>query len=182
MPLSSDEAAETLRDIDRTERRSANAYGYRAGAPHLILWGVIWAIGYGINDFRPQWSAAWIPLVIAGTIGSFWIGAHTRPENAKYDWRFTATLAAVIAFVSALFAIMPPHTDIQTAAFFPVLVSLFYMLMGIWTKGARIFVLGVAVGALTMVAYFKAPQQFSLWMAAVGGGGLILGGLWLRTG
>ncbi|MGD0189560.1 MAG: hypothetical protein ABSD74_02345 [Rhizomicrobium sp.] len=182
MPLSSNEAAQTLRDISRTEQRSANAHGYRAGSPHLIVWGVIWAIGYSVNYFRPGWSIAWIPLVILGTIASFIIGARTRPESSTMrDWRYAATLVAAILFISALLTVLPPKSDLQIAAFFPILVALFYTLIGIWTKGVRMILLGLAIGALAMIVFFKAPETFALWMAGVGGGGLILGGVWLRS-
>ena len=42
-------------------------------------------------------------------------------------------------------------------------------------------VLGVALTALTVLGFFWVPQYFALWMAVVGGVGLILGGVWLRT-
>jgi hypothetical protein len=182
MPLSSNEAAETLRDISRTERRSANAYGYGSASPHLILWGLIWAAGYGIIYVRPQWSAAWLPLIVVGSLGSFWIGWRSKPAAAsKTDWRYGATFVAVVLFISSLFAVLPPHTDRQAGAFFPILVALFYALIGIWTRGYRMIVLGLAVAALTLFGFFELPAQFALWMAVVGGGGLMLGGVWLRN-
>jgi hypothetical protein len=182
MPLSSNEAAETLRDISKTERRSANAYGYGSASPHLILWGLIWAVGYGAIYLRPQWGAVWLPLIVVGSLGSFWIGWRSKPVTASNaDWRFGATFVAVVLFISALFAVLPPHTDKQAGAFFPILVALFYALIGIWTNGYRMIVLGLAVGALTLFGFFELPAQFSLWMAGVGGGGLVLGGIWLRS-
>lgn len=42
MPLSRNEAADALRDIAQTERRSSSAYGYKETAPFMFLWGVIW--------------------------------------------------------------------------------------------------------------------------------------------
>jgi len=45
----------------------------------------------------------------------------------------------------------------------------------------RLLVTGIGVYVLTLAGYFLLPQIFQLWMAAVGGGGLIIGGLWLRT-
>jgi hypothetical protein len=182
MPLSSNEAAQALRDIARTERRSANAYGYRATAPHLILWGVIWLAGYGTGYVKPEWANVWLPLVIAGSIASFWIGWRMRPVTmSRYDWRYIATFVAILLFVFSFLSIIPPHTDNQAAAFFPLLVSLFYGLVGIWTRGMRMLLLGTAVLGLTVFGFFMLPAQFVLWMAVVGGGSLILGGVWLRS-
>jgi hypothetical protein len=182
MPLSSNEAAETLRDIDKTERRSANAYGYKSASPHLILWGFIWLVGYGAGYVKPGWANVWIPLVVLGSLASFWIGWRMKPANAtRTDWRYGATFGAILAFVSAFLSVMPPHTGNQAAAFFPLLVALFYGLIGIWSRGTRMLLLGAAVLALTVFGYFVLPVQFALWMALVGGGSLILGGLWLRS-
>ncbi len=77
---------------------------------------------------------------------------------------------------------LPPlKTDAQFGAFFPILVGLYYALIGIWTRGVRMIVLSVALGVLTLFGFFHIQHDFELWMAGVGGGGLILGGLWLRS-
>lgn len=188
MPLTSTEAADALRDINRTARRSANAYGYNVAAPHLMLWGVIWAIGYGFTALNPQagqhsWLAwAWPALSLAGVAGSFYMGWRMRAAAASgFDWRTLSTFVAVFAFIIALFNVVPPSSNAQIGAFFPLLASLFYALVGIWTRGARLIVLGIVVAALTLFAYFTEPAHFAEIMAVVGGGGLILGGFWLRS-
>ena len=53
--------------------------------------------------------------------------------------------------------------------------------IGLWTRGWRMLPLGLALIALTTLGYFMLPNHFLYWMAGVGGGGLILGGLWLRS-
>ena len=40
--------------------------------------------------------------------------------------------------------------------------------------------IGAAVIALTLIGYLWAGPWFELWMAFVNGGGLLLGGLWMR--
>lgn len=182
MPITHAEAQEALRDISRTGRASAVTYGYRQASPHLIVWGLIWAIGYGVCYFRPQYSVVWLPLVSLGVIASIWFGWQSRsPGEQGYDWRYATTSLAVFAFIFALFAVMPPRTDAQISAFFPLLVSLFYAIVGIWARGTRVLVTGVVVAVLTLVGYFQLPHYFTLWMAVVGGGALILGGIWLRS-
>jgi hypothetical protein len=50
---------------------------------------------------------------------------------------------------------------------------------GFWF--GRVFVvIGMSVIALTLLGYFLAGPWFTLWMAVVNGGGLLLGGLWMR--
>jgi hypothetical protein len=182
MPITHAEAQEALRDISRTGHASATTYGYRHASPHLIVWGIIWALGYGICWFRPQCGIVWPALVLIGIAASTYIGWQSKPAGAReYDWRYASTALAVFAFIAAQFAVMPPRTDAQVSAFFPILVALFYAIVGIWTRGARMLVAGVVVAALTLAGYFLLPQYFALWMAVVGGGALILGGIWLRS-
>jgi hypothetical protein len=182
VPLSPQEAANALEDISRTEQRSSTAYGYSQASPHLILWGFVWLVGYGAMAAHVTWPYLWLVLSAAGTVGSFWIGARMkRTRGGHADWRAAATFVAIVLFVTAVFVILPPHSDIQFGAFFPVLVALFYVLVGIWARAPRMIVTGVALAALTMFGFFELRAHFELWMAIVGGGGLILGGLWLRS-
>ena len=181
MPLTHIEAQEALRDIQRTGRASAASYGYQHGSPHLFIWGIVWILGYGLQYLRPQFGATWPVLVVAGSIASFWVGWKSRPAESKgYDWRFAQTALAGFLFILAIFVVMPPRTGLQAGAFFPILIALLYSLVGIWTGGARMLVAGIVLAALTLGGYFLLPQYFMPWMAVVGGGGLILGGFWLR--
>lgn len=182
MPLTHIEAQEALRDIQRTSRASATALGYQHASPHLILWGLIWAAGYSLTYTRPQYGAAWPVLVIAGTLASFWLGWRSKPAASKgYDWRYPATALAVFLFIAAVFAVMPPRSVAQLCAFFPILVALFYSLLGIWLRAPRMLAAAIGVAALTLAGFFLLAPYFLLWMAVVGGGALILGGIWLRS-
>ena len=180
--LSPTEAQDVLHSISQAERGSAKFYRYRHAAPHLLVWGAIWAVGYGLTYAKPQWGGGWLALVLVGALASFWIGRNSKPAgSASYDWRSASTALAILAFIAAIFAIMPPRTVAQLSAFFPILVAVFYALIGIWTRGARLVAAGVVIAALTLVGYFLLAQYFLLWMAIVGGGALTLGGLWLRS-
>lgn len=46
--ITREEAGESLRDIEAVRERSALAHGYRTASPHLLVWGVIWGLGYGL--------------------------------------------------------------------------------------------------------------------------------------
>jgi hypothetical protein len=182
MPVSRDEAADALRNISTTEDSSARAYRYAAAAPHLILWGVIWFAGYGVSYLDARWSAAWIPLAVAGAVGSGVIGARTGAASQRRNWRQSAAivLAILVAFY-AFVAVMPPLAAANVGAFLPILIAFGYALLGIQQRAPRFLVTGVALTALTLVGFFWLREYFPLWMAIVGGGGLVLGGLWLRT-
>ena len=186
MAIPTHEAAEALRDIERAQRHSALAYSYARFSPHLFLWGVIWIVGYATTYFRPGASLIWAALVPIGLIGSGWLGVRGGSKSAGSragaapGWRYAGTAIAIFLFIAALFAILPPKSGDQLGAVIPILVALFYALIGLWTDGTRIAVLGFSLDALTVAGFFWLPQYFLLWMAAVGGGALILGGFWLR--
>ena len=175
------EAATALQEIANTEKQSQKAYHYQQASPHLVLWGVIWMIGYAVTYVRPRWYPLWDVLVVIGMAGSFFISFHGRAKDSHstFGWRYAATFVVVLLFIAALFAILPP-APLQIDAFFPLLIALWYALMGIWTRATRIAVLGFALGLLTVGGYFWLQHYFPLWMAGVGGGALILGGFWLR--
>ena len=51
---------------------------------------------------------------------------------------------------------------------------------GLWF-GPAFVAIGLGITALTLIGYFFVTgAAFHLWMAVVNGGGLILGGLWMR--
>jgi hypothetical protein len=77
---------------------------------------------------------------------------------------------------------MPPLARLprELGAFWPIYFMLFYCLAGLWFGRAFISI-GLGITALILIGYFfVGGAAFLLWMAAVNGGGLILGGLWMR--
>jgi hypothetical protein len=181
MSLSSKEAAETLSDVEQAARRSARAFGYSKAAPHLIMWGVIWVIGYSATDLRPADAGLiWLALVVAGCTIGFLLGRSDSSAGAKYSWRFLGIAAILCLFIGATYTLMWPVSGSQTGAFIPLLFGTIYAGVGLWL-GMRFLITGVAMIVLTLGGYFYLHEHFLLWQAFVGGGGLILAGIWFRT-
>jgi hypothetical protein len=152
--------------------------GYRKGAPHLFIWGVAWAIGYGSTYLAPARAGwIWAVVVVIGTIGSVVVLIRTR--DGASGWRYGAAMATLYAFVIATFALMGPVNGRQTAAFIPLVVATSYVLGGLWW-GIRFVVAGIVLAALTLGGFFLLAEHFLLWMAVVGSATLLLGGWWLR--
>lgn len=179
MSLSRDEAQSALRDISKTEQRSISAYGYKSGAPFVILWGVLWFIGYGGTDLFPAYSSLlWIGVMIVGTVACTIIGIR-MPGKGKFDWRIFGSWLASIGFISAVFGIIGHVTGNQMGAIIPLFIAWAYVIMGFWL-GARFAIAGLVLAGLTLGGFYFLPEHFCLWMAFVGGGTLVLTGLWLR--
>jgi hypothetical protein len=57
---------------------------------------------------------------------------------------------------------------------------LFYAIAGMWFGHAFVLI-ALGISALTLIGYFYVGgAAFLLWMAFVNGGGLLLGGFWMR--
>ena len=184
MSLSPAEAQSALKDIEKTENRTAASQHARASAPYLIMWGIIWAIGYTFTALAPQLSWIWAALIAGGIIGSMilsWRQSRAMAQGREFGWRYFASFGALGAFLFVLLSIVQPLDYNQVSAVFPLVIGIFYCFIGIWTKGWRMLPLGLALLGLTALGYFAFHPYFIYWMAGVGGGGLIVGGLWLRT-
>jgi hypothetical protein len=176
MALSPDDAAAALRDIDVAQARSHRLRGYQNGAPHFFIWGIVWFVGYGLTDIFGRANAIWAVLVPIGVIAGI---VANRGAPGAASWRYAATALAIFAFLFATFAVMWPISGRQISAFIPLVIALFYVVGGIWA-GPRYVIAGMAVAVLTLAGYFFIGAHFLAWMAIVGGGALILAGLWLR--
>jgi hypothetical protein len=196
MSLSPDQATSLLHDVAAVESRSHRVFAYREASPHLVLWGVLWAVGCGSTAVMPQHvEAIWIAITAIGTAAGFLIGyraafrrdtqADARPDPTRrraaawLRWRFAAIVLVGFAFVAAAFAVMWPVSPRQVGAFIPLVVAASYAVLALWC-GLRFAVVGAVLAVLTLGGFFLLPMQFALWTTAAGGGALVLGGIWLR--
>jgi hypothetical protein len=177
--ISPEQAADALKEAVAAERRSAQAYIYQRFAPGLFLWGIIWIVGYGATDLVPRVAGwIWMGLVLAALVISMAIGRSVPSDRPQNNWRYVMFFAAVWAFFASTYAVMGAR-GAQQGAFPPLVVALAYILIGLWS-GPRLVIAGLAVGALTLGGFFWLPQHFLLWEGFVGGGALILAGVWFR--
>src|ERR1700709_576939 len=96
MPISPNDAELALRDIDHTSHASATFYGYRRASPHLILWGLIWLLGYGSDFLFGHHPLTWPFLTALGASGSAWqVWRRARTKAAGGGWQYAATGFAV---------------------------------------------------------------------------------------
>lgn len=185
MNISKSDAEAALSDIERTAGRSQTMRGYRIAGPILILWGVIWLVGYGAMGVLPQaqWGWLWLVLDGIGVPGSILLAVRGRQVSGARGldaWRPFLWALAIGALVGATYAVLRP-TDVNAFLAYPGIVTGFaYVVFGLM-RMPRKAAIGVAMFAATLVGFFLFPGILTWWMAAVGGIGLILGGLWMRS-
>jgi hypothetical protein len=115
-----------------------------------------------------------------GIAGSFAISAfgYTRTRIRTFDARMLFAFLLFIAF--GIFCCWRGHfTPRQLGTFWPIYFMLVYTIAGLWV-GHAFVAIGLCISALTLIGYFFVGDAFDLWMAFVNGGGLMLGGLWMR--
>lgn len=182
--ISKSEAAAALREADRVQRRTHLGSAYARASPHLLLAGLIWVAGYVTTGFtRPeQWASIWGPLALLGVLGSAVI-AYVSHRPASGDpaartvqaSRILWLTATMMAFVASTFLLFQPREPLPYLVFPALLMALVYVLVG--SLGLpRFRWIGAGMFALLLVG----RDSIAFWVAAAGGGGLILGGLWLR--
>jgi hypothetical protein len=185
MQLSPAEARSALDDIQRTSALSAKATGYRRAAPHLLLWGAIWTLGYGAPALAPQTpNWIWLALDAIGLVGSFVIGMRTpgpvAGKTGGHTGRVFAASAVCVLFVIATLTVMQPTQTAQLMVFPALLLGLVYGLVGVFGRSKFLWI-AAAAPACALLAYFFFQPWLGLTMAVVGGGGLMLSGLWMRS-
>ena len=183
MSIGRDEAARALRDAEAAADRSEAAVGYQRSSQHLFLWGVLWAAGNLAAYFRlPLGRYAFAILMLTGMAGSFWVGMRASRRDGRR--RNYAVQSLVVGVALALFSNgMMVVAQISSLAIAEAIICLAvgaaYMVMGV-SMGWRLSIVGFLLMVAIMAGWIYAREQFFLWMAFAGGGGLILGGLWLR--
>ncbi len=178
MTLTPDQAAEALKDIEAARSRTRTALNYREGALHLILWGALIIVGHVLTDFRPAAAQGiWIAVNGLGAAGSCAIGYLRRRESGQ--GRAAALLIIAVALCYVTESILWQATGRQIGVIWAIHAGAAYMIAGLWL-GRAYLILGAGVIALSLIGYFAIDSHFNLWMAAVFGGSVLSGGLWMR--
>jgi hypothetical protein len=176
------QAALALSDIDAIVHRVRQSRIYDIASLMLILWGALVFSGNVASYlWPPKAGYIWIAVNVVGVAGSFAVGAFTRRRMSvpSFDSRMAAAFALFFAF-GILWSVGLAHfTPRQLGVFWATYFMMIYTIGGLWV-GPAFVAIGLGVTALTMIGYFFAGEMFDLWMACVNGGGLILGGLWMR--
>jgi hypothetical protein len=176
------EAASALSDINEIAHRVRQSTIYNFASLMLIMWGVLVLSGNIASYLWPREGGyIWLALNVVGLAGSFAIGIFEsrRTSVHSFDLRMVAAFLLFFAF-GILWSIGLGHfRPRQLGVFWPTYFMMVYTVVGLWV-GPAFVAIGLGITALTLIGYFFVGDWFHLWMAAVNGGGLILGGLWMR--
>ncbi|GLR86961.1 hypothetical protein [Bradyrhizobium iriomotense] len=180
--IDSKDAASALKEIDDIVQRVRQSRLYEMASLAAMWWGVLVFAGNVATWLWPTYGAyIWISVNVAGVIGLFALSAYNRSRTGvqTFDLRVFVTFMLFFAFGIFCVNVLGHFSPRQQGTFWPLYFMLFYTMAGLWF-GYALVAIGLGIIALTLFGYYTIGAAFPLWMAFVNGGGLILGGLWMR--
>jgi hypothetical protein len=180
--IDSKEASAALAEIDDIVQRVRQSRVYDVASQIMILWGaLVLAANIATYVWLAQGYWIWLSVYVLGIAGSFAVSASKEASTGlrSFDGRALAAFLLFIAFGYYCTLVVGHFTARQQGAFWPIYFMLLYIIAGLWI-GQAFVVIGLGISALALVGYFFIGEWFDLWMAFVDGGGLMLGGLWMR--
>ena len=187
MDISPKEAEDTLAAIQTISRKTRRSIASGAFNAILIITGIVWLIGFTCTQFLPQEMVGyiWIGLSILGSILGTILGSRSSkrvrsPSSAPVVRRVAIFWLLLICYAIAVIAIAGPTDGKQTT----LMVILFIMLGWLATGLLFSFFLFwwvLPITALALIGYFLLPGIFYLWMGVLGGGSMIILGIYIRA-
>jgi len=182
-PNEAEEALAAIRTVTQKTRRSIASGGTYIT---LIVTGIIWLIGFTCTQFLPPeiigyiWTGLSILGGTLGTILGFRAGTRVRsPATAPIVRRVILFWLFLILFGLATIAVARPTDGKQAALLIILFIMLGQLSMGLVFSFSSVW-WALPVAALALIGYYLLPGFFYLWMAILGGGGMVALGLYIR--
>jgi hypothetical protein len=186
MNISPNEAEETLADIQKVSQKTRRSIAGSGAAISLIITGAVWLIGFTATQFLTAPLVIWI-WVVTAVVGSALAtflgrraGQRVRIQSAAVTGRRIALFWLFLILIAAA-AIAVAHPD--GGKQLTTLIILFAMI-GQMGMGLLLFFSAtwwtLPVSAMVLACYFLLPGYFYLGMAVLGGGTMIVLGLYIR--
>jgi hypothetical protein len=186
MNISPNEAEEALADIQKVTTKTRRSIASSGAYVFLMLTGIIWFVGFLATQFLSGEIVAyiWIAMSILGVALSIPLGA--RMGNRVRSPSFSASAKRVgifwlllVFYGIATIAVAQPTDGKQATMLIILFIMIGQMSMGlVLSFSATWWALPITV--LALIGYFLFPDIFYLWMAILGGGGMIALALYLR--
>lgn len=186
MNITPSEAEETLASIQKIMKKTRHSISSSGAYKFLILWGVIWVIGFLNSQFIHDDMAGniWIGLDILGGILSAFIGMRLnrgiRSSSPSTTGKRIGLFWLILFLYCFLFILIASPIDSKQLAMFIILVvTLGWIAMGLLLSFVPVW-WGLGIVAVACLGYFFLPGIFFLLMAILGGGGMIVLGFTIR--
>lgn len=179
--ITSAEAEETLAAIQTIAQRTRHSIASGGTSVTLIVTGIVWLFGFLATQFLsgPIVAAIWTGMSIAGTLVGILLGSRLGKRVRSTSFNVTARRAIafwllLIVYGIAIILIARPEDGRQATLFIILFIMIGQLSMGMLISFDSVW-WALPVTILALLAYFY------LVMAVLGGGGMILFGLYIRA-
>jgi len=186
MQITSTEAEESLAAIRSMTQKMRRAAAGGGAHYFLILWGIIWFLGFlGSHFFTDDLAGyIWLALDILGGFScwgiSLWLSRRVHKTGDSVNGRRIGIFwASLFVYCGLTVWIARPPDGKQLAMLIVIFVMIGWMAMGL-IFSLSIIKFAFFITALALSGYFLLPDFFYLWMALLGGGAMIGCGLFIR--
>lgn len=186
MNISPDEAEEELAVIQRMMHKTRRSIASGGAYIFLIVTGIIWLVGFLSTQFLTGKIVAyiWTGMSLVGTAVAILLGARMGPRVRGPSTSVSARRAGLfwlflVFYGMAAVAIARPTDGKQVTMFVILFTMLGQLAMGLLISFSSVW-WALPITALALVGYFLLPDIFYLWLAILGGGGMIALGLYIR--
>jgi hypothetical protein len=187
MNISPDEAEETLAAIQQITQKTRHAIASSGTFITLIVTGIVWLVGFLATQFLSGaivayiWTGMSILGSILGTLLGFRMAPRLRNPSAGVAAKRAGTFwLLLILYAIAIILIARPTDGKQATLFIVLFIMIGQLSMGMLISFSSVW-WALPITALALVGYFLLPDYFYLWMAILGGGGMIAFGLYIRS-
>ena len=187
MNVSPSEAEEALAAIQTMADKTRHSLASSGAYITLITTGMVWLIGFTCTQFLQGVVVLYIWIVLSilgsalGTILGMRMGKRVRsPSTVPMVKRVSLFWLLLVLYGIAAFIVARPSDGKQVTMFVILFIMLGQLAMGLLFSFSSVW-WALPVTALALAGYFLLPDIFYLWVAILGGGGMIALGLYIRS-
>ena len=181
MNISPSEAEEALASIQAMMTKTRRAISSSGAYIFLIIWGIIWLLGFLGSQFLspPIAGYAWAVLDTLGGILSAAFGIRMSRGVRSSSPMLSGKRIGIFWLLNFLYCIAAvavswPASGKQIAMYIILFVMIGWIALSMLLSFASIWP-GLIITALALIGYFLLPGIFYLLMAMLGGGLIVLG-------
>jgi len=187
MNISPNEAEEALAAIQRMTQKTRHSIASSGSYIFLIITGIIWLVGFLSTQFLTGVIVGyiWTGISLLGTAVAILLGSRMGKRVRSPSVNATVKRAVIfwlllVFYGIAAIAIARPTDGKQVTMFIILFIMVGQSAMGLLLSFSSTW-WALPITALALVGYFLLPGFFYLWMGALGGGGMIVLGLYIRS-
>jgi hypothetical protein len=186
MNISPNEAEEALAAIQTMTQKTRHSIASGSAYISLIITGIVWLIGFTATQFLTAPLIVWIWIVtsIVGSAFATFMGIRAGKRvhiasSAVTGKRIAIFWVLLVLFAAAIIAVARPTDGKQITLLIILFAMIGQMGMGLLLSFSATW-WTVPVSVVALIGYFLVPDWFYLWMGLLGGGVMIVLGLYIR--